>query len=313
MRVLIAGGTGFVGQYLCRELHGRGHDVTAMARSPEDADLPDGVETVRGDVTDYDSIRDAPAGMDAVVNLVALTTLYTPEGGNEMHDRVHRAGTENLLRAAEAADVDRFVQQSALGADPDGPTHYIRAKGRAEAAVRRSDLPHVIFRPSIIFGEGDEFVDFTKRLKSWFAPGLPLYPLPGGGELTRFQPIWVREFVEIFADGVEGDDHLGETYEIGGPEVLTLRQVADMVFEAEGKSVTVVPLPMALARVGLTAFGAVGFPMGPDQYRSLKFDNTTDDNDVAAFGRAEADLATFGEYLGLSAGRGEARSSGAPA
>ncbi|QLG27668.1 complex I NDUFA9 subunit family protein [Halorarum halophilum] len=312
MQVLIAGGDGFIGRYLCRELDERGHDVTAMARSPDDADLPDGVETVRGDVTDYDSVRDAPAGADAVVNLVALSPLFTPDGGNEMHDRVHRLGTENLLRAAEEADVGRFVQQSALGADPDGDTHYIRAKGRAEAAVRDSDLPHVITRPSVVFGDGGEFVSFTKRMKGMFAPGLPVYPLPGGGE-TRFQPIWVGDLVPMLADAVEDDDHLGETYELGGPEVLTLRQITDMVYESEGKSVSVVGLPMGLAKVGLTVLGTLGFPMGPDQYRSLEFDNTTRDNAIGAFDVREADLTTFAEYLGLEGRGGTARRTGTPA
>ena len=312
MKVLIAGGNGFIGRYLCRELDERGHDVTALARSPDEATLPDGVETVRGDVTDYDSVRDAPAGADAVVNLVALSPLFTPDGGNEMHDRVHRLGTENLLRAAEEADVGRFVQQSALGADPDGDTHYIRAKGRAEAAVRDCDLPHVITRPSVVFGEGGEFVSFTKRMKGMFAPGLPVYPLPGGGK-TRFQPIWVRDFVPMLADTVEEDEHLGETYELGGPEVLTLREITDMVYESEGKSVSVVGLPMGLAKLGLTVLGTLGFPMGPDQYRSLKFDNTTRNNDIGAFGVDEADLTTLAEYLGLEGQRGASRRADTPA
>ncbi|QLG61529.1 complex I NDUFA9 subunit family protein [Halorarum salinum] len=312
MKVLIAGGTGFIGGFLCRELHDRGHDVTAMARSPDDSALPDGVATVAGDVTDYDSIVDAVAGADAVVNLVALSPLFTPDGGNEMHDRIHRRGTENLLRAAGEADVERFVQQSALGADPNGDTHYIRAKGRAEEAVRGSDLPHVVTRPSVVFGEGGEFVSFTKRMKRTFAPGIPVFPLPGGGR-TRFQPIWVEDLVPMLADCVEGEEHLGETYELGGPEVLTLRQVSEMVYEAEGKSISVMGLPMPLARVGLTVLGALGFPLGPDQYRSLKFDNTVGTNDVGAFGVDEADLETFGEYLGLADGRRTAQSTDATA
>jgi NADH dehydrogenase len=99
---------------------------------------------------------------------------------------------------------------------------------------------------------------------------------------------------------LEGDEHVGETYEIGGPETLTLRQVTDLVYEAERKGVTIVPLPMPLARIGLTVLGAVpGFPMGPDQYRSLQFDNTTADNDVAAFGVDPDELTTLGAHLGV--------------
>jgi len=301
MNVLVAGGSGFIGQYLCAELDERGHDVTALARDPDPSDLPEGVETAMGDVTAYDSIVDAFEGMDAVVNLVALSPLFEPKGGNEMHDEIHRGGTENCVRAAEEHGVERFVQMSALGADPDGPTHYIRAKGRAEDIVRESDLGHVIFRPSVVFGEGGEFVSFTKRLKTMFAPGLPLYPLPGGGTKTRFQPVWVEDLAPMLADGVEDDDHVGETYEIGGPAVLTLREITDMVYESEGKSIKIVGLPMGLAGIGLKTLGVVpGFPMGGDQYRSLNFDNTTSDNDIEAFGVDVADLTTLGSYLGVT-------------
>ncbi|GAA0538556.1 complex I NDUFA9 subunit family protein [Halorubrum ejinorense] len=297
MKVLVAGGTGFIGSYLCRTLAADDHAVTALARSPEGT--PDGVTGVRGDVTDYDSVESAVEGHDAVVNLVALSPLFEPDGGNRMHDRIHRGGTENLVRAAEAGGVERFVQLSALGADPRGDTAYIRAKGQAETIVRDSDLDWTIFRPSVVFGEGGEFVSFTKRLKGMFAPGVPLYPLPGGGK-TRFQPIHVEDLVPMIAAAVTDDGHVGETYEIGGPEVLTLRQVTDYVYEAEKKGVTIVPLPMPLAKIGLSVLGAVpGFPMGPDQYRSLKFDNTTADNDVGAFGVDQSGLTTLGGYLGI--------------
>ena len=297
MKVLVAGGTGFIGSHLCRALADGGHDVTALSRSADDT--PEGVDTAVGDVTDYDSIAEAVVGQDAVVNLVALSPLFEPKGGNVMHDRIHRGGTENLVRAAEAGDVEGFLQLSALGADPDGDTAYIRAKGQAETIVRESDLDWTIFRPSVVFGEGGEFVSFTKRLKKMFAPGVPLYPLPGGGK-TRFQPIHVGDLVPMLVAALTADEHVGETYEIGGPEVLTLRQVTDLVYEAERKGVTIVSLPMPLAKVGLSVLGAVpGFPMGPDQYRSLQFDNTTAENDAAAFGVDEAEMTTLATYLGI--------------
>lgn len=297
MKVLVAGGTGFIGSHLCRALAEAGHEVTALSRSP--AQTPEGVESAVGDVTAPNSIASAVDGQDAVVNLVALSPLFEPKGGNVMHDRIHRAGTENLVRAAESADVDRFVQLSALGADPNGDTAYIRAKGAAERIVEESDLDWTVFRPSVVFGEGGEFVSFTKRLKKLFAPLVPLYPLPGGGK-TRFQPIHVDDLVSMIVESLTGDAHVGEIYEIGGPERLTLRTVTQLVYEAERNGVTIVPLPMPLARIGLGVLGAVpGFPMGSDQYRSLQFDNTTDDNDVDAFGIDPDDLTTLGSYLGV--------------
>ena len=298
MKVLVAGGTGFIGSHLCRALADGGHEVTAMSRSP--SETPAGVEFAAGDVTAFDSVAPTVDGHDAVVNLVALSPLVEPTGGNVMHDRIHRAGTENLVRAAAEGGADRFVQMSALGADPDGDTAYIRAKGDAEAAVRESDLNWTVFRPSVVFGEGGEFVSFTKRLKKLFAPLVPVYPLPGGGQ-TRFQPIHVEDLVPMLVAAVESDDHVGETYEVGGPETLTLRDVTTLVYEAEQKNITIVPLPMPLARIGLGVLGAVpGFPMGSDQYRSLRFDNTTATNDAAAFGVDASEMTTLGGYLGVA-------------
>jgi len=300
MDVLVAGGTGFVGQYLCRELDDRDHDVTALSRNPHDAELPDGVIRKEGDVTDYDSIEGAFEGRDAVVFLPALSPLFKPDGGDEMHEVVHLGGTENAVRAAEEHDVDRFLQMSALGADPAGATHYLRAKGNAETVVKQSDLDWVIFRPSVVFGDGGEFVYFTKRLKQIFAPAVPLYPLPGGGTKAHFQLIWVEDLVPMLADALEDDDHVGQTYEVGGSETLSLREATELVFEAEGTSITIVPLPMPLAKIGLPVLGSLGFPMGSDQYEGLDFDNTPTTNDVESFGRDPASLRSFRSYLGLS-------------
>lgn len=328
MRVLVVGGTGFIGEALCAELDERGFEVTALSRTPESGDLPAGVERVAGDVTDYDSIEAAFEDKDAAVNLVALSPLFRPAGDDEAHFTVHRDGTENVVRAAEAHGVGRLLQMSALGADPEGDTAYIRSKGLAEAIVRESAPEWTIFRPSVVFGDGGEFIPYTKRL----APPY-LTPLPGGGT-TRFQPVWVGDLVPMLADAVAGvapddgpepeldddltpavrpadDDtpHAGATYEVGGPEVLTLAEVARLAHGADGKPVDVVSVPMPLAKVGLSSLDAVpvgvldalpGVPrMGSDQYRSLQLDNTTADNDVDAFGIDSTELRTVADYLGV--------------
>ncbi len=294
MKVLVAGGSGFIGRHLCQALVDRGHTVTALSRSPGASRLPGGVAKAMGDVTAYDSIETHLEGQDAVVNLVALSPLFKPDGGDRMHDVVHRGGTENLVKAAETTGVERFLQMSALGADPDGSTAYIRAKGEGERIVSESNLDYVIYRPSVVFGDGGEFVPFTKKL----APPY-LTPLPGGGK-TRFQPIWVEDLVPMLADGLESDERIGETYELGGPEKLTLAEVARKVHEADGRSVTVVPVPMSLAGLGLKLLGTLPkAPLGADQYRSLQLNNTVDANDVTEFGIAESELRTLDEYLGL--------------
>ena len=296
MDVLLVGGTGFVGTELARVLDDRGHAVTVLSRSPDPDALPDGVDWVGGDVTDYDSIEGAFPGRDAVVNLVALSPLFTPTGGDAMHETVHLGGTENVVDAMTTHGVSRLVQLSALGADPDGETAYVRAKGRAEAVVRDPALAWTIVRPSVVFGDGGEFVSFTKTLTTPYLTGLP------GGGATRFQPIWVGDLTPLLADAVEDDAHAGETYELGGPEVLTLADVTKRVYRAEGRPTAVLPIPMALAKLGLTVGERVpGFPMGADQYRSLRFDNTTDDNDVRAFGVDPETLRSLDDYLSTAA------------
>ncbi|SEW02712.1 complex I NDUFA9 subunit family protein [Natrinema salifodinae] len=304
MDVLVAGGTGFIGTNLCAELAERGHRVTALSRSPDDGDLPPGVEAAMGDVGAYDSIVDTVAGRDAVVNLVSLSPLYQPRG-DKSHEEVHLGGTENLVRAAEEGGVDRFLQLSGLGADPDGDTAFIRAKGKAEAVVRSADLDWTIVRPSVVFGDGGEFVEFTKTLTTPYVTGLP-----GGGK-TRFQPIWVGDLVPMLADALEDDAHVGEIYELAGPQILTLADVTELAYAAEGKDVTIVPIPMGLAKLGLSAIDSVpGVPFGADQARSLEFDNTVADNDITAFGHEPAALTTLGEYLGFEGRRSHERAKG---
>lgn len=294
MHVLVAGGTGFIGTALCRALDEAGHDVTALARSPDGAALPAGVETVRGDVTVPGDVTEPVAAADAVVNLVSLSPLRRPSGGEDRHDRVHRAGTEHLVEAATAAGVDRFVQVSGIHADPDGPTAYLRAKGRAEAIVRAADVEHTVVRPTVVYGDGGEFVPFVRRV----APPY-LTPLPGGGR-TLFQLLWVEDLAPMLADAAVEAQHADRTYELGGPDQLTLARVARLVHRAAGRPAVTVPIPMALAGVGMALGQYVpGFPFGPDQYRSLGLDLVTERNDLDAFGVDHADLRPFRDYLGV--------------
>ncbi len=295
MQVLVVGGDGFIGRHLCTELLDRGHDVTALSRTPDEAAVPDGVETVVGDVTAYDSIEPAFEGMDAAVQLVALSPLFKAKGPGDPHDRVHRSGTENCVQAAEAHDVDRFLQLSGIHADPDADTAYLRAKGKAEELVRASELDWTIVRPTVVFGDGDEFGDFVGLVTTPVITGLP------GGGRVHYQPIFVDDLIPILADTLEGGEHVGETYEIGGPEELTLAEVTRLLYRARGSSVRILPVPTVLAKVGLTVMGKVpGFPLGADQAKSMDTDLVVAHNDAAAFGVDESDMTTYGEYLGVA-------------
>jgi NADH dehydrogenase len=293
MEVHVTGGTGFVGSHLSNELAKRGFDVVAVSRSPEKTpiQLDESVERREGDVTRPETVDFE--GADAVVHLVSLSPLFEPKEAT--HEAVTEEGTQNVVEECEAADVERLVHVSALGADPDGSTAYIRAKGEAERAVRDSSIGWTIFCPSVVFGDGGEFVSFTKLLTTPYITGLP-----GGGK-NSFQPVYVGDLVGMVSDSIEEEGHVGETYEIGGPDSLTLAEMSKMVYEAEGRSLCVVSVPMPVAKVGLTLADPLPFvPMGSDQYESLKIDNVVKGkNDVSEFGLSVRDLTTFGEYLGL--------------
>lgn len=285
MDVFVAGGTGFVGRALCRVLAERGHAVTAASRSPEDANLPDAVDRRTVDVTERD-LADVVAGHDAVVNLVALPSHRPPRDGS--HESVHLAGTRHLVAASERTGVDRFVQMSGLGADAGVDTAYFRAKRRAEAVVKRGDVPWVIYRPSVIFGDGCAFLPFVERV----VPPM-VAPLPGGGTM-QLQPIWIGDVAPMLADCVTEDGHVGEVYDIGGPERLSFRDIVDIVCGNR----LVIPIPMPLAGLGFAVAGAVPFvPLGLDQYRVFRHDNVVLDNDLTAFDRQPADLSTLASYL----------------
>jgi NADH dehydrogenase len=212
MNVLVAGGTGFVGTHLCRELAERGHEVAALSRDPDEADLPASVERISGDVTAYDSIEAAFEGRDAVVNLIALSPLFKPSGGNQRHFDVHLGGTENCVRAAEEHGVDHLVQMSGIHASPTADTAYLKSKGEAEEVVRQSSLDWTIFRPTVLFGDGDEIRSFTKLVATPY-----FTPLPGGGD-QRFQLMWIGDFVPLMADAIEGETGEEELVEEGAAD-----------------------------------------------------------------------------------------------
>ncbi len=292
MDVLVVGGTGFIGQHLCEVLFDRGHEVTALARDPEAGSLPDGVTTLTGDVTAYDSIESAFAGRDVAVNLVALSPLFKPRGGGEMYDRINREGTQHCVRAAEEHGVERFVQMSGIGADPGSASNFLRTKGEAEQLVRSSDMEWVIYRPTIVFGDGCEFVDFIRFVTTPIVTGLP------GGGRVQYQPIWVGDLAPMLAAGVTDDDRAGECYELGGPERLTLAEATKAIYRAGNRSVRILPIPMPIAKVGLRLVDPLPFiPMGTDQAKSIDTDLVVTENDIEAFSVNQDDMTKFREWL----------------
>lgn len=293
MDVLIPGGTGFVGSQLCREVLERGHSVTALTRSPGGDDLPDGVSTVTGDVTDADSLEGPIENHDVIINLVDLSPLYQPQGIT--YEDVVLAGTSTLLEVAERHGIELYVQMSNHGADPTTDIAQLRANGRAESLVRESTLDTVIFRPSLIFGTGAEIFSFLRTFTTPYLTGLP------SGGSTPFQPIWRGDITAMIAEVIDDPDLWNSTFEIGGPEVLTLSDMTKILYRSDGKSVRILPIPMALVTLMLSIADPIPkIPFGRDQARSLRVDNTVENNDITAFGRTEDDLLRMEAFLDRS-------------
>jgi NADH dehydrogenase len=224
LSVFLTGGSGFVGGYVSRRLLERGHRVQALVRDPDgSADLRlSGAELVRGDITDPSGLERVAEGCDVVVHLVGIIRERPPTATFES---VHTRGTLAIVDAAKSAGVKKFVHMSALGAHPGG-TPYQRTKFEAEEIVRRSRIPHVIFRPSIIVGVGGEFVRLLLRMLRLS----PVAPIVGDGRY-RLQPVAVEDVAEAFVQGAERDDLQDLCFELGGPHKLTYNRVLEILCE----------------------------------------------------------------------------------
>src|SRR5579862_2899933 len=276
VKILVTGGTGFVGPKIIHALRAEERDVRALVRRPDRARrLADwGVETVTGDVTDPASLRVALAGCTHVVHLVALIA-----GRPEDFDRVMTQGTRNLLQAAGEAGVERFVLMSALGTSEAtrNTVPYFRAKWEMEHAVRDSGLEHTIFRPSFVFGrDGGVLPTFVKQVR--YAPVVSVI----GPGTQRIQPVWVEDVAACFAQSVDLPAAANRTFEIGGLDVVTWDGLYRTIAKVLGKRRPLVHVPIAVARAGarLTQW-APGAPLTTDQIAMLAGpDNVVTSNDA---------------------------------
>jgi NADH dehydrogenase len=268
--VTIFGGSGFLGRHLVRALAKRHYRIRVAVRRPDLAGhlQPLGrvgqIHAVQANLRYPDSVAAAVRHADVVINLAAI--LF--ERGRQTFAAVHVGGADAVARAAAAAGA-RMIHVSAIGADVDSPSHYARTKALGEAAVRAAVPGAVIVRPSILFGPED---DFFNRFAA-MARLSPVLPLVGGGH-TRFQPVFVGDVAEAIAMAVDGDTQAGTTYELGGPEVKTFRQLLDFVLATIERRRLLMPLPFGLAALQATFLQFLPKPpLTPDQVRLLHVDN----------------------------------------
>jgi uncharacterized protein YbjT (DUF2867 family) len=267
--VCIVGGSGYVGRSVAEHIATAVRQVRVLTRSRPRAMpiavLPT-VELMVCDPHDPAALDRAFAGMDAVVNLVGILH----PSGRQTFRACHVDLPRKVAMAASRAGAGHLLHMSALGADPKGPSEYQRSKGEGEAAVRDAagNVPVTIFRPSVIFGKDDAFLNMFAR----YLALAPAFPLARAG--ARFQPVWVEDVARCFASALGDSRTFGQVYELGGPKVYTLAELVRLVGDITGKRRAVVALPEPLAR--LQAFMLEHLPgklMTRDNLDSMKVDN----------------------------------------
>lgn len=279
MKVLVTGATGFVGNEVVRQLGPAEHAVRVLTRNPNSRQARAlserfSVEVVGGEIGCAASLGNALAGIDAVIHLVGLIS----EVGATTFEQVHTRGTAQVVQASEQAGVLRFVHMSALGARPQAASRYHRTKWGAEDVVRRSRLAWTIFRPSLIYGPGDHFVNLFARLGRWS----PVLPVMGSGS-SRLQPVAVEAVARCFVGALTEPGSVGRTIDLCGPERLTFPEILGHILVVTRRRRWLVRVPLPLARAQ-AAFLEVIFPrllgrappLNRDQLIMLQEDNIGD-------------------------------------
>jgi NADH dehydrogenase len=283
--ILITGGTGFVGTEL--RSHLLGHDVRVLVRPTEPPRVIEGATAVVGDVLQPETLTPALAGVDTVIHLVAIIE----ESGQNTFDRVIRKGTENIVAAASQSGVKRFIHMSAMGAQANPAYPYLNAKWGAEEAVRKSGMEWTIFRPSVIFGPGDGFINVLADL----VRKAPIIPVVGTGA-SKFQPVAVADVADSFARSVNDPGTTsGNVFELGGARIYTYEEMLDTIATELGKTKRKIHVPVGLMKfvVAMTSPmpKALRPPVTSEQLRMLALDNCTDDSATGSLiGRTPVDL-----------------------
>ncbi|MCC8980454.1 complex I NDUFA9 subunit family protein [Bradyrhizobium acaciae] len=278
--VTVFGGSGFLGRNVVRALCKRDYRVRVAVRRPELAGhlQPLGrvgqIHAVQANVRYPASVEAAMRDSHIAINLVGILA----EGGGQTFDAVQVKGAETIARAA-AANGARMVHVSAIGADENSLSGYFRAKAEGEKAVRAALPSATIMRPSLLFGPEDQF---TNRFAA-LARMSPVLPLVGGG-VNTVQPAYVADVADAVADAVDGKAKGGATYELGGPEVLTMREIMEIILRITQRDRMLAPLPFSLAKLQsyVLQFAPGPFTLTPDQVAMLRTDNVVSDAAKAA-------------------------------
>jgi uncharacterized protein YbjT (DUF2867 family) len=296
--ICILGGTGFVGTRLAARLSRDGHRVTVLSRDRErhkELRVLPGVDVENCDVYNAAALSEHFRGHTVVVNLVGI--LNERGFGGAGFRRAHTELTRRALQAAKSAGVTRFLQMSALRADPAAPSYYLSSKGEAERLIQTEcgALDWTIFKPSVMFGPGDSFLN---RFAALLAAMPLVFPLARPD--ARFQPVYVDDVIEAIVRCLHGGACSHQSYELGGPHTYSLRQIVAFVATVTHRRRLIVGLPDFLARLqGLVMNFVPGRPFSSDNYRSLTIDSIYTHDGFAQLGiQPDAMEGVARQYLG---------------
>jgi NADH dehydrogenase len=277
--ILVIGGTGFVGAGIVRELVRRGRQVAALSRDPsKHRDRFDAaVELRAGDVTRPDTLPEAFRGVDSVVGCQQFpnSPIEDPSRGYTF-ENVDAQGTENAVAAAKAAGVSRYVYVSGVGADPNAERHWFRAKARAEAAVMGSGMTYTILRPSWVYGPEDKSLNRFLGMSRF----LPFVPLIGDAK-QRLQPVFIDDVARAAAESLSSSAAESKVFEVGGPDVLTMKEIVRAALEISGRKRLLMPGPKSVMKAAASIMQFVpGKPLSPDAVDFITADALADPSEI---------------------------------
>jgi NADH dehydrogenase len=280
--ILVTGASGFIGSHIVRRLSEGGRPVRALIRNRRRAEAEARLDRLQvnwaeGDVTRRESLAPLMHGVSTVIHTAAIAV----EKSGASYESVNYQGTVHVVDAARAAGVRRFINLSQLGADPQLPYRFLASKGRAQEYVAASGLDWTAFRPSSVWGPEDEFFNSFARLIIL----TPLvFPIIGDGQ-ARFEPVWVEDLVSCIVYAVDNASTVGQEFEIGGPEVLTLEEVERRTLQALGARRLLIRFPLPLLRLFVTAMELLlpAPPVTRSLLDLLAVDNVTTSNATRRF------------------------------
>ena len=281
MRVAIIGGTGFVGGYLVDALIEAGHEPSVLVRVGSEAKLrqPSKVRAVSGDLASPRGIREVLEGSDAVIYNIGILREFASKGVT--FDKLQHRGVIRIIEAAKDAGISRFLLMSANGVKEPG-TPYQVSKHRAEQALENSGLDFTIFRPSVIFGDPRGTIEFATQLyRDMVVPPLPAVGFYTGSGASKgevlMSPVFVEDVAKAFVVALEDESTIGQTYELGGPDILSWTDMLERVAEAAGKRKRILPMPIGMMNIAATLLDWLPpFPVTRDQLTMLAEGNTAE-------------------------------------